>query len=407
MAQKQFKVGYSILDKAETLAKTNDLFTLLNEVYHTKIEYAHAIPTGNLNALILKFKDNQKAILIEEELNLVYAKIRRLSNKITYQGAVLDFETLLTNTLKEHNIKTDDYLSFKSLYQLISIVSFSAFISKDYLNIEPFLIQSYKAIISQKHHKKQLFYHIQILHAIANALFRNKKFDESMSNLEQMHKLMIMNKKQYFNTFKLKYNLLLSLNFNYSNNQDLAIKTLEPFTNQKHNDIEALLDIHLSLIMFYFQKNDLKKAHSIFSKFYHTDTWYTEKAGKEWVIKKNLIEILLHIELQNIDLVESRLLSFKRSYYPYLKSIKQKRVITYITFIEAYYKNPETITNEAFKEKLEYAFDWKETHKEDIFVMSFYCWLKSKMNQTKLYETTLKLVEQAQGELKTKPIIER
>lgn len=151
--------------------------------------------------------------------------------------------------------------------------------------------------------------------------------------------------------------------------------------------------------MFYFQKNNLNKAQNILSKLYHTDPWYTNKAGKEWVIKKNLIEILLHIELQNINLVESKLLSFKRSYYTYLKSINQHRVITYLGFVEMYYKNPRIVSTQKFKDQVKNGFDWLETHKEDIFVISFYSWLKSKMNNTDLYQTTLELIKQAQKEL--------
>jgi hypothetical protein len=98
-------------------------------------------------------------------------------------------------------------------------------------------------------------------------------------------------------------------------------------------------------------------------------------------------------------LVESRLQSFKRNYFTYLKSINQQRVITYLSFVESYYKNPNRVTTNNFKEKVENSFDWVETHKEDIFVISFYSWLKSKMNKTDLYETTLNIIKQAQKEL--------
>jgi len=101
----------------------------------------------------------------------------------------------------------------------------------------------------------------------------------------------------------------------------------------------------------------------------------------------------LHIELQNIDLVESRILSFKRNYYPYLKSIKQHRVITYLSLVEWYYKNPELVTLVTFKEKVESSFVWIESKREDIFVMSFYAWLKSKMERKDLYEITLELIQ--------------
>ncbi|MGC1206155.1 MAG: hypothetical protein WA839_14895 [Flavobacteriaceae bacterium] len=392
LQQKQYKVAYKILDKAEMLATEHYLFALLNEIYHTKIQYAYANPSLELDSLILKFKSNQKQIFLEDELNIVYTKIRNTINNIAYKGDVLDFETILENTFKEHHITVNDALSFKSLYQLVTIASISAFVSKDYLKIEPFLISTYNAILHHKNKEKQPYYHIQILYAIANALFRNKKFNESLHYLEIMHEHMCLKKKKHYNAFKLKYHLLLALNLNYNNEHTVAIETLESVTISKHRDIETLLDSRLSLIVLYFQQEDFKKSHNMFSKFYHTDTWYTEKAGKEWVIKKNLIEILLHIELENIDLVESRLLSFKRTHFKYLRNINQERVIRYLSLVEFYYKNPEIVTSKAFKNKVENSFEWIEKQREDIFVMSFYAWLKSKMANTNLYRTTLNLI---------------
>ncbi len=397
LEHKQYKVAYKILDKAEALATEHHLFPLLNEIYHTKIQYGYANPSVNIDALIIKFKSNQKNHFLEDQLNIVYAKIRQALNNITYKGDVVDFQTLLNTTLKKYNINRAESMSFKSLYQLMAIVGLSAFVTNDYLKTEPFLINTYNSIIADNRKDKQLFYHIQILYLIANTLFRNKKFNESRHYLELMHQQMLQQQKKHYNTFKLKYNLLLSLNYNFSNNQDNAIKTLEPLTHLKHADTESLLDIHLSLIMFHFQKNELKMAHTLFSKFYHTDNWYTERAGKEWVIKKNIIEILLHIDLGNIDLVESRLLSFKRNHFNYLKSINQVRVITYLRLIENYYKTPEIVTSKKFKSTVENAFEWISTQKEDIFVMSFYAWLKSKMEKRPLYITTLNLVKMAQN----------
>ena len=167
---------------------------------------------------------------------------------------------------------------------------------------------------------------------------------------------------------------------------------LEKIKIPKHADLESLLDIHLSLVMCYIQKAEFKKAQQLFSKFYHTDNYYTEKAGIEWTIKKNLVEIILHIELGNTDLTESRLLSFKRTYSNYLKQINQERVITYLSFVESYYKNPEMANSNNFKSKVENSFDWIGAEREDIFVMSFYAWLKSKLENKNLYHTTLELV---------------
>ncbi len=397
LIHKQYKVAYKVLDKAESMAQEHFLFPLLNEIYHTKIQYAYTQHSEDIEQLIKKFKDNQKNNFLEDELNIVYAKIRQALNQITYKGEVIDFETLLTNTLKEHNISINDSMSFKSLYQLMTIVSISAFVTNDYLKIEPFLLDTYKTLQNHKNKEKQLSYHIQVLYLIANTLFRNKKFEASLFYLNLMHEQMHLKRKKYYNTFKLKYHLLLALNHNYSNKANEAISILEEFKIKKHNDTETLLDIYLSLVMFYFQQDKLKEAQSVFSKFYHTDKWYEEKAGKEWVIKKNLIEILLHLELGNIDLMESRLLSFKRNYYPYLKSIKEERVIDYLKLVEIYYKNPEQISTTEFYNKVETSFIWIDAKREDIFVMSFYAWLKSKMENKPLYKTTIELVEKAKN----------
>jgi tetratricopeptide (TPR) repeat protein len=396
LIHKQFKVAYKILDKAEALATEHQLFSILNEIYHTQIQYAYANSALDIQTVIESYKANQKKHRNEDQLNIVYAKIRQTLNNMTYKGDLVDFQTLLNDTLSEYNISLHESLSFKSLYQLMTIISISAFVTNDYFKIESFLISTYKSIHQSKTKDKELFYHIEVLYLIANTLFRNKKFEQSMSYLEQMHHQMLSFKKKYYKSFKLKYHLLLALNYNYSNQQANAIQLLEQFKISKHPDLESLLDIYLSLVMFYIQNRDFKKASQLFSKFYHSDHWYIEKAGKEWTIKKNLIEIILHIELGHLDLVESRLKSFRRTYSTYLKQIHQQRVLTYLSLVESYYKNPEQVTSSKFKEKVENSFVWMDAQREDIFVMSFYAWLKSKMENQSLFSTTLQLIKMAQ-----------
>mgnify|MGYP000849524974 FL=1 len=396
LLHKQYKVAFNILDRAEVMAQENNLFPLLNEIYHTKIQYAYSNTSVKLDELIEKFKTNQKYYLQEDRLNIAYAKIRESINEVTVKGEFINFQNLVKDTLKEYDIDITESMSFMSLYQLMKIVTISAFATNDYLKIEPFLKNTYDILLTHKNKEKQLYYHLQVLYMIAYTLFRNKKFNESLDFLEMQYELMSQKKDKYYNEFKLKYHLILALNFNFLGNQDKAISILKPFLNSKHSDLESLLDIYLSLVMMYFQKGDFQNARQIFSKFYHTDKWYIEKVGKEWVIKKNLIEILLHIELKNVDLVESRLLSFRRNYSKFLKEIKQQRAITYLNLVNEYFNAPEKITILEFKNKVENSFEWIGGKQEDIFVMSFYAWLKSKMENKPLFNTTLDLIKTAQ-----------
>ncbi|MUU78912.1 hypothetical protein [Winogradskyella endarachnes] len=392
LIQNNFKIAYKILDKAERLADEHLLFPMLNEIYHTKIQYASNYPKVDLNDLILKQKENQKKHQLEDQLNIVYAKLKSVLNEITYQGKVIDFETELEKILTEHNIKLDSSLSFKSLYQILAIAHFSALVTAKYYKIEDFVLKSYNTLKLKKETDKQLFYQIHIVYIIANTLFRNKKFKSSLLYIEEMEQLMQLKKRAFYKDFILKKTLIKVLNLNYTNKQNEAIILTENILQKKSNDLETLLDLQLTCFMLYFQKGNYNKAKSISSKFYHTDQWYKEKAGLDWVIKKYVAELLLYVELQENDLFFSRLKSFRRSYTNYLKQIEQTRILTFLKFAEQYYLNPKSLTSERFKINLETSFEWITICQEDIFVISFYAWLKSKVEQTDLYQTTLQLL---------------
>lgn len=393
LLQKNFPTAYKLLDKAEKLADENSLFPILNEIYHTKIQYAADYPKADLKTLIKKQEDNHKKHQLEDQLNIIYSKLKSALKAVGYKKATVNFELLLKETLEDSDIKIDESLSFKSLYQILAVANISAIATSKYYEIEDFVLKSYKVLKNKKETDKQLYYQIQIVYIIANTLFRNKKFGNSIKYIEEMEQLMLQKKRKYYKDFILKSTLIKALNLNYNNAFNEAISITDQTLQKKHNDTEALLDLRLSLVMFYFQQNDLKLAKTVLSKFYHTDNWYIKKVGVDWVIKKNIAEILLYIELHEDDLFESRLKSFRRQYSKYLKSIDQSRILIFLDFAESYYKNPTTSTSKKFIDKVEASFEWKTKKEEDIFAMSFYAWLKSKTENKPLYESTLELIK--------------
>jgi hypothetical protein len=392
LLQKNYEIAYKILDKAERLADEHLLFPILNEIYHTKIQYAPNYPKIDLDNLIIKQKENRKKHILEDQLNIVYAQLKSVLNSMSYQGKAINFEAELESVLKDYSIELSESLSFKSLYQILAIVNISALATNRYYEIENFVLKSYKILKDKKDTEKQLFYQIHIVYIIANTLFRNKKFEASLSYIQEMEELMKLKKGTYQKEFILKKTLVEALNYNYLNNQNKAIDIVEQVIKKKHSDIEALLDLHLSLLMFHFQKEDFSKAKSVLAKFYHTDQYYIEKAGIDWVIKKNLAEILLYIELNEDDLFYSRLKSFKRKYTSYLKQINQTRILNFVNYAERLYQKPEIMMNTDFSLKLKSTFESNTIHKEDIFVISFYAWLKNKTEDNSLYNTTLNLI---------------
>jgi len=102
---------------------------------------------------------------------------------------------------------------------------------------------------------------------------------------------------------------------------------------------------------------------------------------------------LLFIEQDRVDLVLNRLERFKRNFSKRLIAINEERVLVFLKLANSYYEKPNEAASEKFRERVENSFEWVGVAEEDIFVMSFYAWLKSKMEQRNLYETTLELIQ--------------
>jgi len=382
---RQYKIGFKTLEKAERIALELDVYSILNEIYHTKIQYTHLNPKINLYEVIEATKKNSMHFQREQQLNMAYASIKSQLSKNS-QPAINE---IITKAFANFDIELDNRLTYKSLFQLMNITATAARLQSDYHPISPFMMTLYR-IISEKQSQrhgidKHLFYHIEILNLMAVTSFRNKDFTASMKFIEKMETEMLKKNKDYYNRFLEKLTIIKALNQNYTRNAKTAIETLQVFPGKS-------LDIDLTLIMSLFQQKRYHDAYQVFKSMQHSDTWYEKKAGWIWVLKKSLIEILLLIELDKLDLVLSRLQSFKTKFFKRLKSAGEDRVINFVQLIGFVYDHPDLVSSQKFKERVESSFQWKTAAHEDVFVMSFYAWLKAKMEQKDLYETTLELV---------------
>ena len=126
------------------------------------------------------------------------------------------------------------------------------------------------------------------------------------------------------------------------------------------------------------------------SKLIHTDSWYEKKVGLLWTIRKNLMEILIHAQFENIDFALTRIKSFKRRYKSYLESVKETKVIDYVVLVEKYVQQPTVLENKTFQEKIEKLQNLTD---QDVFLMSYIGWLKSLHTQKTPYEITLEMIK--------------
>lgn len=389
------KAAFKCLAKAETIATGLEHFSLLNEIYHTQIQFAHLNLSLSLDTVVEKFRINKVNLEQEEQLNLGYALLRRELADIQHKGKIVDFQSLIKNTIESHGISLRQVLTFKSLYQILFIANEYASINSDYRLIEPFIVKSYSFITGKEElAERHLYYHIYILYFMANFHFRNGRFIESQAYLKKMHEQLQKQGGKYYNRFCLRYFLLKGLNENYSGNPgygiDIAEKALAQHKKADANDIN---DLRLALIVFYIQQDVGRSAAKEMAKFSHSDSWYEKKMGVEWTIKKNLVEILLHTQQENIELALSRIKSFKRRYKKYLITVNEQRVLSYLALIERYVLKPEIAKMPRFSNMVEEFIEDAQSGPQDIFVMSFLAWLLARVRRKTIYDTTLELLE--------------
>ncbi len=326
------KAAFKCLAKAEGIAATLEHFSLLNEIYMTQIQFAHLDLLLPLDEVMQKFKVNKHRLQHEEQLNIAYALLRRELADIYHKGKIVDFQALVKSTVEQHGISLNNMLTFKSLYQILFIANEYASINSNYALIAPFVTKSYVFISGKEEHAdRHLYYHIYILYFIANFYFRNGQFAQSKTYLDTMHLQMQKQGGKYYNRFRFRYFLLETLNNNYSGNPWQAIHSAEKaLTQYKKADVNDINDLRLVLIVFYLQQDAGRSAAKEMIHFTHSDKWYEKKMGMDWIIKKSLVEILLHVQQENIELALSRIKGFKRNYKKYLLAVNEERVMEYL-----------------------------------------------------------------------------
>lgn len=379
------KIAFKTVKKAEQKAIESRLYTLLNETYAIKIQNAHIENSIDLDLEIEKYNINKRRIEQEETLNLFYACVQR-----DLLLSETDVTNIISNHLRNFNITIGNGLSYTSLLKIIEISNEVAKISRDYISIISFVEDTCEKLEQSSKPEKNLKEHIQLLYYLANFQFRNKNFNKAQGYLASMKLYMEQEKFKYFDHFNLKFLLLNSLLeiFNGNAYKVPAILSLNLQSSAK-NDVDILFEIQLTKIIALFFLGEFKTAFKEYKRFYHSDVWYHKKVGLIWVIQKNLIELLLLLELDEFDLFYSRLISFRKKHKTVLIQHQEGRVLEFLQLVSIYYKDQSVINDNKFKNRVDRLLE-QGCLTEDIFTICFYSWLSAKIEKKNVYVTCLK-----------------
>ncbi|MEN1786400.1 MAG: hypothetical protein AAGF77_14880 [Bacteroidota bacterium] len=263
------KVAINTLEKAERRAQDIDGHTILNEIYQTKIQYAHLSPSWHLDKIIKAQEANSIRHQKDKNLNIAYAQIRV---KMKQQGAK-NINAIIKDTFTSLSLEVSSDLTFKSLYQLMVITASAAKLQNDYYSISPYMIQIFETLRAKGDvPKKYSFYYLHMLYLMATTHFRNKRFEQSLQTLSVLKNALRERQKKYQASFKEKVLVLETLIATYTGHLQKAIPLLA-------DEKRLLLNGQLVRIMCLFLKTDFKEAYYHFKHLNRSDRWYEQKMG--------------------------------------------------------------------------------------------------------------------------------
>lgn len=393
MSKQETHTGYMLLKKAEKLALQLDHFSMLNEIYHTMIEYSHLIEQVEQQTLFSKLETNNARFLAEERLSILYASMKKQFRSGNHGILPTSLRALYQQGLQAFEIGQEVATNFRSLNQLCTLTDLYGSQTKNYHALDLFFEDRIAPLQgTEKDSAKMLGHHIELLYGMATIYFRKRNAGRTLHYLEQMHQQLGRYGGTHQPAWIGRYTNLhaLYLHFTQRHNAAAALINTALATASTSERDRALLS--LTLAMIHFQLGDLAAVKQLLAAFGKSDQWYARQMGNEWLFNLKAMEILLHIDLQNDQLAESRIRSFQRKFGRHLKNDKQNPLLPFIRLLNTILFDPQKVHTQAFAQKLEATIPWKDEG-EDLFNVCCYGWLKARMLKQPTYETTLALLD--------------
>lgn len=391
---KRDELGWRFLTKAEQTAIDNEQYELLNNIYHIQLEQSESDYAPDVNKIYNKWRANKDLVNENEKISIAYNFIKREINQVILTGEDKDLNKIIDQLLKKYEINDLVFKRPEVLYKVLDLTRRVMLSKKDFYNFEPYVIRMYNEMISNYgFSKKNHYYKIHILYMIAHILYRNRKFESSNKYMDKMYKAMQEYNKAYYNKFYPKYVMLSAANYSYLNQNNLSINILSSISDAtlKKLPVQDQLNIKMNLIIYYGNSGDFKQSNRIIHTLNHSDKWLTKKMGIEWVMKKNMIEIMIQYELGNYEIALNRIRSFERSFSDLFKHPLYARALLFIQKVKTIINNPLIIKDKKFVDEVINELVKIPSEQEDLQAMAYYAWLKGKMLNKNYYEVLMEI----------------
>ncbi len=412
LAQYLFEAGiprlaWSTLRKAEKVGLESEQYEPLNAVYSLQIQYAGSPHAEPLDEVLPRYRLNKKAADEQERANIADSVLRQRLRQSRGKGrALVPADDILREVLAEYDLQEAFARSPSLLSRLMSITRNAMLVRRDFASFAAFIERCYK-LMERRHGfaPAQRGPQLKLLYMLAHALYRSRRFAESVTYLEQAQRLLASGPGRQFGEFAPRFTLLLAANYSFLRRNPESIVLLETLlANPKPLAQSDDLAVRFQLTFHYFAEGKFVKANQVLLSLGRTDHWLEQHLGLEWMLNRNIGEMLIQVELGNTEVALGRLRALERTIREQLPTVPAtddtpavpaggvyQPVLTYLALVREVVENPDVTQERTFGNRVMHLPPFISEEREDLQVISFYAWLKARILKRPYYEVLLEL----------------
>jgi hypothetical protein len=310
-----YALCYTIFQLAEKKAGKLELFELLNLVYLEIIKLSYERSEINVELYLAKRKKNNKKLVQLNEIDDVLAMVNyKMKKGQNYSDVNQKTINLLEKTINDYSLNPEIIKSATLKVKIIQSISKLLLQKRLYIELEAFLKQSYKDCIdSNVFTKKTHEVKLQILTYLTNCLFKNKKYEESISNTLELRKAIDEHDGLLYNKYIFYYYNGLVINYPSTDKE----KAVEVLLQAKNDDAIKAFDYHYffvcsNLAIQYFDQKKYKPAIKNLSRIIQHKNFLNFDLSFQ--IKIIAAELIIRYEIGDFDMLEMRIKSIKNRF---------------------------------------------------------------------------------------------
>lgn len=373
------KLSCHYLKKAEKEADNIEAYELLSIIYSEILKLSYDMISINVEKYIEKKRENNERLNWVQEIDLLLAAVMyRVKTAQNFSKNDESVNEVLQKTLNSFSKNDKIPKSPKFRIKVYQVVSRILLQQHDFKALEEYLTHTYgefntDKIFNKSNHEQKL----TMLAYLTNCLFKTHKYKQSLEYAEKLKTS--MNEYEGFLKDKYLFYYYNALVINYSlSNKDKALDVLKEA--KRNNVIQQLptfsVFIYLNTALIYYDQGKLSLAVKNLSRLILQDDFVN--IGKSLQLKIHIAELIVRFDLNQNDVIDSKVKHVKKTFKELLKEQSFKRDNQLVEIIDALiYCNNLNQDKKLLKKITELSTFIDDEKADDIDVINYNDWLKS------------------------------